>query len=289
MKKLHLNYYNKHKQEKPMSDNYNPHRNSVLITENPETEPFSEADKKFLAEEEAKEQQPEKILGKFDSQEDLQKAYQELEKKFHEPRNDQVQDNNVEDPKLPSEQTSEDNNKEGNAEPSEENTNTEDNTERTGVAEAYQALQEAGEVNEEIYAKFEEAGVPKELVDHVQELENYKAANEMKQMTAEVEDYNALTEWAGKNLSESEIDTYDNIMQNGTPDEMRFAIKNLDARMRADNPKPKSNLIKADAVSQASGTYNSTAEVQRDMKDPRYSTDSAYRAKVHAKLAKSNV
>ena len=272
-----------------MSDNYDPHRNSVLITDNPEKPAFSEADKKFLAEQEAKEQPPEKILGKFDSQEDLQKAYQELEKKFHEPSNNQVQDNNVEDPTLPSEQVSEDNNKEDDAEPSEENTNTEDNTERTGVTEAYQSLQEAGEINDEVYAKFEEAGVPKELVDHVQELENYKAANEMKQMTAEVEDYSALTEWAGKNLSESEITTYDNIMQNGTPDEMRFAIKNLDARMRADNPKPKSNLIKADAVAQSSGAYESTAQVQRDMQDPRYTNDSAYRAKVHKKLAKSNV
>ena len=262
--------------------------NVVTIPTNPVTTAFSENDLKILADKEAAEQ-PQKILGKFESQEDLAKAYQQLEKKFHAPSNNQTENTNTESPTLPSEQVSEDNTSEDNAEPSEENTNTEDNTERTGVVEAYQALQEAGEINDEIYSKFEEAGVPKELVDRVQELENYKAANEMKQMTAEVEDYSALTEWAGKNLSESEIDTYDNIMQNGTPDEMRFAIKNLDARMRADNPKPKSNLIKADAVAQSSGTYNSTAEVQRDMQDPRYTTDPSYRDKVHAKLSKSNV
>ena len=262
--------------------------NVVTIPTNPVTTAFSENDLKILADKEAAEQ-PQKILGKFESQEDLAKAYQQLEKKFHAPSNNQTENTNTESPTLPSEQVSEDNTSEDNAEPSEENTNTEDNTERTGVVEAYQALQEAGEINDEIYSKFEEAGVPKELVDRVQELENYKAANEMKQMTAEVQDYKGLTEWAGKNLSESEIDTYDNIMQNGTPDEMRFAIKNLDARMRADNPKPKSNLIKADAVAQSSGTYNSTAEVQRDMQDPRYTTDSSYRDKVHAKLSKSNV
>ena len=229
----------------------------------------------------------EKILGKFETQEDLQNAYQVLEKKLHEPRNNQIQDNNVENPKLSSDEVSEDNNKEGNAEPSEENTNTEDNTERTGVVEAYQALQEAGEINDEIYSKFEKAGVPKELVDHVQELENYKAANEMKQMTAEVEDYSALTEWAGKNLSESEIDTYDNIMQNGTPDEMRFAIKNLDARMRAETKSKQSNLIKADAIAHSEGGYKTQAHMLADMQDPRYHSDPSFRDKVMEKSFKS--
>ena len=260
--------------------------NVVTIPTNPVTTAFSENDLKILADKEAAEQ-PQKILGKFDSQEDLQKAYQELEKKFHEPSNNQVQDNNVEDSTLPSEQVSEDNNKEDNAEPSEENTNTEDNTERTGVVEAYQALQEAGEINDEIYSKFEEAGVPKELVDRVQELENYKAANEMKQMTAEVEDYSALTEWAGKNLSESEITTYDNIMQNGTPDEMRFAIKNLNARMGAETKSRQSNLIKADAIAQTEGGYESHAQMIEDMADPRYKKDPAYRAAVARKASRS--
>ena len=260
--------------------------NVVTIPTNPVTTAFSEKDLKILADKEAAEQ-PQKILGKFDSQEDLQKAYQELEKKFHEPRNNQIQDNNVEAPKLPSDEVSEDNNKEDNAEPSEENTNTEDNTTRTGVTEAYQALQEAGEINDEIYAKFEEAGVPKELVDRVQELENYKATNEMKQLTAEVEDYSALTEWAGKNLSESEITTYDNIMQNGTPDEMRFAIKNLDARMRAETKSRQSNLIKADAIAQTEGGYESHAQMIEDMADPRYKKDPAYRAAVARKASRS--
>ena len=219
----------------------------------------------------------------------MAKAYQQLEKKFHAPSNNQTENTNTESPTLPSEQVSEDNTSEDNAEPSEENTNTEDNTERTGVVEAYQALQEAGEINDEIYSKFEEAGVPKELVDRVQELENYKAANEMKQMTAEVEDYSALTEWAGKNLSESEIDTYDNIMQNGTPDEMRFAIKNLNARMGAETKSRQSNLIKADAIAQTEGGYESHAQMIEDMADPRYKKDEAYRAAVARKAAKSKL
>ena len=262
--------------------------NVVTIPTNPVTTAFSENDLKILADKEAAEQ-PQKILGKFESQEDLAKAYQQLEKKFHAPSNNQTENTNTESPTLPSEQVSEDNTSEDNAEPSEENTNTEDNTERTGVVEAYQALQEAGEINDEIYSKFEEAGVPKELVDRVQELENYKAANEMKQMTAEVEDYSALTEWAGKNLSESEIDTYDNIMQNGTPDEMRFAIKNLNARMGAETKSRQSNLIKADAIAQTEGGYESHAQMIEDMADPRYKKDEAYRAAVARKAQKSKL
>ena len=229
----------------------------------------------------------EKILGKFETQEDLQKAYQALEKKLHEPSNNQIQDTNSENPEPSSGQVSENNNTENSSEPNQENTNTENNTERTAVTEAYQALQEAGEINEEIYAKFEEAGVPKELVDRVQELENYKATNEMKQLTDEVEDYSALTEWAGKNLSESEIDTYDNIMQNGTPDEMSFAIKNLDARMRAETKSKQSNLIKADAIAHSEGGYKTQAHMLADMQDPRYHSDPSFRDKVMEKSFKS--
>tara|TARA_R100000700_G_scaffold1676_1_gene3881 strand:- start:2270 stop:3121 length:852 start_codon:yes stop_codon:yes gene_type:complete len=229
----------------------------------------------------------EKILGKFETQEDLQNAYQALEKKLHEPSNNQIQDTNSENPEPSSGQVSENNNTENSSEPNQENTNTENNTERTAVTEAYQALQEAGEINEEIYAKFEEAGVPKELVDRVQKLEQYKADNEMKEMSAGVEDYKGLISWAANNLSENEITTYDNIMENGTPDEMRFAIKNLDARMRAETKSPQSNLVKADAIAHSEGGYKTQAHMLADMQDPRYHSDPSFRDKVMEKSFKS--
>jgi hypothetical protein len=68
---------------------------------------------------------------------------------------------------------------------------------------------------------------------------------------------------------------------------MRFAIKNLDARMRAETKSRQSNLIKADAIAQTEGGYESHAQMIEDMADPRYKKDPAYRAAVARKASRS--
>lgn len=258
-----------------MSDSYDAHKNAVLITDNPEKPAFSEAD--------------EKILGKFNSQEDLEKGYQELEKKLHEPSDNQIQADDDTPPELPSDEAIEASDEEESTSDEADVSDPQSNDFREGVASAFEALQEDGELTEQVYEKFEGAGIPREAVDHIQELENYKQANELKEVTSEVADYPALQKWAGDNLSESEISIFDNIVENGTLDEMRFAVNNLNARMMGSTAPKQSRLIKADAIAQAEGGYQSTAEVQRDMKDPRYKTDSAYRQAVTRKLSKSNL
>ena len=273
-----------------MSDNYNEHKGSITFTDNPEKPAFSEADVKFLEEQKAaNEPKDEKILGKFNSQEDLANAYKELEKKLHEPSENKVQADDAETPRLPSDEVSESSDEEESAVNEEEEVDTSSNEEGEGIAEAYKALQETGEITEEVYEKFEKAGVPKELVDHVQELADYKQANEMKSVTAEVEDYPALQKWAGDNLSESEIDIFDNIIENGTLDEMKFAVNNLNGRMQGNTAPRQSRLIKADAIAQAEGGYESQAQMLHDMADPRYKSDSAFREAVARKASKSKI
>lgn len=273
-----------------MSDNYNEHKGSITFTDNPEKPAFSEADVKFLEEQKAaNEPKDEKILGKFNSQEDLASAYKELEKKLHEPSENKVQADDAETPRLPSDEVSESSDEEESAVEESEEVDTSSNEEGEGIAEAYKALQETGEITEEVYAKFEKAGVPKELVDHVQELENYKQANEMKSVTADVEDYPALQKWAGDNLSESEIDVFDSIIESGTLEEMKFAVNNLNARMKGNTAPKQSRLIKADAIAQAEGGYESQAQMLHDMADPRYKKDSAFREAVARKASKSKI
>ena len=146
-------------------------------------------------------------------------------------------------------------------------------------------MQEDGEVTENVYEKFEAAGIPREAVAHIQELENYKASNELASVTSEVADYPALQQWASANLSESEITTFDNIVENGTLEEMRFAVNNLNGRMQGNTAPKQSKLIKADAIAAATGGYPSQAHMLADMNDPRYQSDPAFRDKV---MAKSN-
>tara|TARA_R110000765_G_scaffold179598_1_gene285404 strand:- start:456 stop:1277 length:822 start_codon:yes stop_codon:yes gene_type:complete len=273
-----------------MSDNYNEHTGSVIITDNPETTAFSEADIKTLEEQNAtSEPNDEKILGKFNNQSDLENAYKELEKKLHEPSDNQVQADDDTPPELPSDEVSESSNEEESAVDEEEQSDPSSNEAREGIASAFEAMQEAGEVDEGVLEKFAEAGIPKELVEHVQELTQYKKANELKEVTSEVADYPALQKWAGDNLSESEISIFDNIVENGTLDEMRFAVNNLNGRMQGNTAPRQSRLIKADAIAQAEGGYESQAQMIADMGDPRYQKDSAYRAAVARKASKSNI
>ena len=273
-----------------MSDNFNEHTGSVTVTDNPETTAFSDADVKYLDEQNAvNEPKDEKILGKFNNQSDLENAYKELEKKLHEPSDNQVQADDDTPPELPSDEVSEASDEEESTSDETDVSDPQSNEAREGIASAFEAMQEAGEVDEGVYEKFAEAGIPKELVEHVQELTQYKQANELKEVTSEVADYPALQKWAGDNLSESEIGIFDNIVENGTLDEMRFAVNNLNGRMQGNTAPRQSRLIKADAIAQAEGGYESQAQMLADMGDPRYKQDSAYRAAVARKASKSNI
>ena len=273
-----------------MSDTFDENTNGVYIEDNPPKPEFSEANLEFLAQQNATDEPSDgKILGKFNNQSDLENAYKELEKKLHEPSDNQVQADDDTPPELPSDEVSEASDEEESASDEADVSDPQSNDFREGVASAFEALQEDGELTEQVYEKFEGAGIPREAVDHIQELENYKQSNELKEVTSEVADYPALQKWAGDNLSESEISIFDNIVENGTLDEMRFAVNNLNGRMQGNTAPRQSRLIKADAIAQAEGGYESQAQMIADMGDPRYQKDSAYRAAVARKASKSNI
>tara|TARA_R110000824_G_scaffold301518_2_gene489499 strand:+ start:3572 stop:4429 length:858 start_codon:yes stop_codon:yes gene_type:complete len=229
-----------------------------------------------------------KILGKFESQEDLEAAYKELEKKLHEPSDNQVQADDDTPTELPSDEVSEAGDEKEPTLDDEEPADTASGDAGEVVATAFEALQSDGEVTEDVYGKFEKAGISKELVDHVKELQQFKdqAGNRAIQDSIGGEDsYGKMVDWAGNNLSDKEIDIFDSIMDNGTPDEVQFAVSNLNSRMENATQPKQSRLIKADAIAAATGGYPSQAHMLADMKDPRYNSDPSFRDRV---MAKSN-
>jgi hypothetical protein len=228
-----------------------------------------------------------KILGKFESQEDLAAAYIELEKKLHEPTDNKIQADDDTSSELPSEEAGEPDSEEEPEGVEPETNHTPSDDFREGISSAFETLQEDGEVTEQVYEKFEAAGIPREAVARIQELENYKESNELASVTSEVADYPALQQWASANLSESEITTFDNIVENGTLEEMRFAVNNLNGRMQGNTAPKQSRLIKADAIAAATGGYPSQAHMLADMGDSRYQSDPAFRDKVMAKANSS--
>lgn len=149
---------------------------------------------------------------------------------------------------------------------------------------------EQGSLGDDDYKALEAAGLPRDLVDGYIAGEQAKATIMVQEAQAAVggaEQYDAMLTWAAANLTAGERAAFDqNVV--GTPEARKLAIEALHGRFTAavgTNPQ----LVRANSGAGGEGGYQSRAEVTADMRDPRYKSDPAFRAKVEQKLAASNV
>jgi hypothetical protein len=217
----------------------------------------------------------EKILGKFDSQEDLVKAYQELERKMSQQSQE------------PTEQKS--NDKVDVSEISEDQAN--DLVEKAGLDMDTMAdhYYENGSLSDEHYAALEEAGIPREYVDQYIAGVQAEAEQIRDQIFDEVggeEQFAAMSEWAAANLSEQELNAYNEAVESGDMSVVRSAVMSLAFRYQRDAGRDP-NLVGGNNGGLAG--FESLAQLTAAMKDPRYTSDPAYRREVEQKLARSNI
>lgn len=221
----------------------------------------------------------EKILGKFDSYEELEKAYEELQSNFTKSRQTDVD---------------------------ESETRSADSTDAENSEEfAREAVQEAGldfnalsseywendGLTDQSYDSLEKAGIPREIVDSF--IEGQQSL--LKSTTAEVyssvggeESYNSMVGWAADNLSEGQIDAYNRAVNSGDMEQTKFAVQGLRSMYEANQGvEPARNL--AGQSRPSVDAYSSLAQMKSDMADPRYSSDPAFRDQVAAKLSRSNI
>ena len=138
-----------------------------------------------------------------------------------------------------------------------------------------------GELAEESYNKLQGMGLGKDVVNNY--IQGMKAQNDLQvnKIQSEVggaDAYNNMVTWASENLSEAEVNAFNNTMENGSGDDAILAAKGMAARHQA-TQSPKTNepsLIKGDAA-QVRDNFRSTAEVVKAINDPRYNDDTAYR------------
>ena len=225
------------------------------------------------------ESRPEWLPEKFKNAEDMAKAYGELENKLG-----QSQDNNNKD-----------------SEPKKETKDSdlsidkaEDAVESAGLSmdTLQQEYNESGELNEKSYKALEKAGIPKDYVDAFikgQEAIATQTANTLKQEVGGDESYRNMMSWASNNLSEAEINAYNNTVNGKDIEATKLAIAGLNARFKsAEGVEP--NLAKGDRPSSSNAQgYRSWSEVTAAMSDPRYSKDTAYQADVQAKIKNSRL
>jgi len=236
----------------------------------PQTEETNEAS------DAGEEERPEWLPEKFKSVEDLAKAYSELEKKMG--------SQNKEEP-TPTEEAK-----------TEETVQEADDAAEKAVEDAGLDLQvlsqkfwDKGELDAEDYTALETKGIPKALVDEYIALKTSQFENTVMSTVGGRDAYTEMISWASDNLSQSEIDAYNRAVNSGDINMANMATKGLQARFKAEAGFEPSRSVKGENVSATADVYRSLAELQKDMSDPRYQKDPAFRRDVERKLERSDI
>lgn len=233
------------------------------------------------------EETQEKLLGKFNSQEDLLKAYQELESKL----------GGNESPQLPSEETE-------NADVSnEENTDNEFEIKKQEKTDQISFDQEAltkeyldneGKLSDETLKNLEQIGFGKETLDVYfagMEAMKEKSSSEVFGLVGGKDNYKEITSWASENLSDEDIDTYNQAQQSGNMSMVKMLLNGIKTQYEASV----GSDFQQTPASGASGkggsqdVYKNSGEALSAMSDPRYGNDADYTHSVEQKVIRSNV
>ena len=197
---------------------------------------------------------------KFNTAEDLAKAYGELEKAY----------SSKEAPQPMNQQQAE---------------------QATGLSldNYYTEFAEKGELSEDSYNQLATQGLSRDLVDSYIEGQSAIADGHVTQIKSAAggdAEYSKITEWAATNIPQNELETYNNIVENGSVEEAMMAVSGLKARYDNSVGVPP-NLLQGQQA-QPTSAFQSTAEIVAAINDPRYQVDTAYRKGVEEKIKRSN-
>lgn len=207
-----------------------------------------------------------KILGKFETQADLEKAYTELEKKLGAA------------PTTP---------------PTVDQAKEAVKTAGLDMTTLNKEFAEKGELSAESLKALSDKGITKPMVDaYVAGLQSQATA--LRASLAEVaggeQGLKNVYDWAQANMTPAEIESYNKTLALGNTDAAKLALYGIVSRFTQATGKEPS-LVDGDVAPSRSGepAFESSAEVTAAMRDPRYQTDEAYRQKVARRLDKTNV
>ena len=227
---------------------------------------FSEEEQDSLAVGEALDQQQnQRLAGKFENAEQLEKAYLELQQKLgqgeqpNEPEAEEVQED---DPDY--------------------------------LAQAMNEYQETGKLSDEIKKQLDEL----DYEDFFSAMQN-QAPAEAEDLTQEEmqaikgyvggdQQYAALMDWAGQTLDKNYVEAFDDLVQTGSARAIQLAVRGLMAEYENANGY-EGRMLTGKAAMETPDVFRSQAEVVQAMSDPRYDNDPAYRNDVFEKLGRSDI
>ena len=157
-----------------------------------------------------------------------------------------------------------------------------------------------GQLSPEMTKQLIDAGFPEDSVDAYLKGQAIKMGftsepdfisqtdvNELQNLAGGKQAYENLTSWAQDNLPQEEIKAFDEVINTGNKAAVRFAVRALNAQY--EDAVGKQPALVTGKNSTKGDKYRSMAEVVRDMSDPKYEQDEAYRFDVMQKLERSNL
>lgn len=223
------------------------------------------------------EERPSWLPEKFNSPEDLAKAYGELEKQFtHKAQTAEA--TKTDETKADAPKTDDAVNK---------------LVENAGLnmTDLSAEYEQSGQLTEESYEKLAKAGVNREYVDGYirgQEALATQYQSEVFDVAGGQQGYTEMIQWAAKSLTADEISAFNTSVNSGNVEQAKLSVQGLMSRYTtSEGNEPR--LVKGVATGDAASVFRSTAELVSAMKDPKYKNDPAYRQDVIDKLGRSSI
>lgn len=222
------------------------------------------------------EERPTWLPEKFNSPEDLAKAYGELEKQFTQKT-----------------QTGASKDEAAKTEPSKTDDAVNEIVESAGLnmVDLTAEYEQSGQLSEDSYEKLAKAGISQEYVDGYirgQEALAVQYQSEVFDIAGGQHGYTEMIQWAAQNLTTDEINAFNTSVNSGNLEQAKLSAQGLMARYTtSEGSEPR--LVKGVATGDAASVFRSTAELTAAMKDPRYKSDPAYRQDVIEKLGRSSI
>ena len=242
---------------------------------------FSEDEQDSLAvAEKLGQQESELYAGKYQSAEELEEAYINLQKKLGTSDDDDVEDTTLDEDEYPDEvvegvdliQTASEEYFENDGQLSAETMERFTEMSSSELVEAYMAIRER---NPDV-----DAGTSSPDLTDAEMNQVYNSAG------GEAE-YAKLTSWAAQNLSETKLDAFNDMIDRGNATAIQIAVSGLRAEYEAQEGY-EGRMLTGKAA-RGADAFRSQAEVVQAMSDPRYDRDEAYRQDVYDKLERSDI
>ena len=222
-------------------------------------------EEQLKVDEPAEEERPEWLDEKFESPEEMAKAYKALQQKMSKPKAEKKA--TAEEPSA---------------------------TEATtgAIDAARNEFAENGELSDKAFDALEAAGLPRSFVEQYiagQEAMSIQQAATIQESIGGAGNYEAMAEWASENLADGDLDAFNAIVEGQSVEQARVAVKGLYAQFLAAGGKGPALVQGSTSGDSGVKPFGSTAQVTEAMRDPRYANDPAYRENVEKRMAVSSI